>query len=560
MGRTNKILHSNIKEEDNKTILALAEILKEKEKDKLSTEALFHQPETLIIIKMILTKYEKDETDIYVLTKYLSNLKSFMQTIMQGQPEDFNMIPLLKKISYNLECEEYYKNTFVMKVGEEGKDFYVILSGTVSVLVPKVISIIMTEKQYLKHLKKLHYYKEKHLLERTYFNNCLLYPNIKLDQITKEDIKKKKKKKHKEEEDYHNNIYINNNNEEEEEKYLDFESEDFTLEKYISEINASDIKEEKYESIEVKIVGYYKVIDLNQGSSFGEIALINENQQRTASIFVKEESIFGILSTESYKKSLKSIQEINKKKDIEFIFKTKLFNDMSIYFFTQNYWNYFTHTKMVFGDVLFNQNDERKEIYFIQDGEFKLTSYQLSHKKINLIINQLGNINFEKNDYADIGKSIDLPLSYAKKGDILGTGDIIYDNKFFCNAICTSKKSAFFSINYNIFENICKIYKGVLNNWRKLETDKKILMIQKFQNVKFTNKNSLSGEYRKEDENAVFWKGKKNDEDLNEENLIQKKYNRMQRFNTIVSNIDSSLLINRNLDVEKKKNRCFYFK
>ena len=63
---------------------------------------------------------------------------------------------------------------------------------------------------------------------------------------------------------------------------------------------------------------------------------------------------------------------------------------MSIYFFTQNYWNYFTHTKMVFGDVLFNQNDERKEIYFIQDGEFKLTSYQLlSHKKINLIINQL---------------------------------------------------------------------------------------------------------------------------------------------------------------------------
>ena len=60
---------------------------------------------------------------------------------------------------------------------------------------------------------------------------------------------------------------------------------------------------------------------------------------------------------------------------------------MSIYFFTQNYWNYFTHTKMVFGDVLFNQNDERKEIYFIQDGEFKLTSYQLSHKKINLIIN-----------------------------------------------------------------------------------------------------------------------------------------------------------------------------
>ena len=144
-------------------------------------------------------------------------------------------------------------------------------------------------------------------------------------------------------------LQLKENEEEDEEK-----DEDFTIEKYIKDINAEDIYIEKYNTNEVKIVGYFKVTDLPQGSSFGETALINDNQQRTASIFVKENSIFGILSSNSYKKCLKSIQEINKKKDIDFIFSSQLFNPISIFVFIQNYWNYFIHKKIVSGDYLLN--------------------------------------------------------------------------------------------------------------------------------------------------------------------------------------------------------------
>ena len=198
MGPKTKIIHSSTSSEDSKTILFLSRMLKEKEKDKLSMESIFNSQDTLLIIKMILTKYEKDENDIYIISNYLRHLKSFMQSVTQNQPDDFDMTPLLKKISYDLQCEEHLKNTFVMRVGDIGKNFYVILSGSVSVLVPQVFQISMTKKQYFKHLIMLHKYKEKQLLERTYYNNVGVYPDIKLEQIEENEKKLLKKKKLKE--------------------------------------------------------------------------------------------------------------------------------------------------------------------------------------------------------------------------------------------------------------------------------------------------------------------------------------------------------------------------
>ena len=323
-------------------------------------------------------------------------------------------------------------------------------------------------------------------------------------------------------------LQLKENEEEDEEK-----DEDFTIEKYIKDINAEDIYIEKYNTNEVKIVGYFKVTDLPQGSSFGETALINDNQQRTASIFVKENSIFGILSSNSYKKCLKSIQEINKKKDIDFIFSSQLFNPISIFVFIQNYWNYFIHKKVVSGDYLFKQGQIRDEIYFLQEGEFKLITYNLTHKKVNLIISQLGNFKLEKIDYADVGKGIDISLTYARNGDILGMNDLLYNNKFFCSAICTSKKATFFAINTNILKNMFKLYKKVYDNFKKMEIDKKILMIQRFQGIKYSNKNSLSGEFRKDSENLVFWKEKVKEKEVNNDINLERNIKTRNRKNNI---------------------------
>ena len=305
-----------LKLSDNKKVIQnLANSIKENENNLISLESIFHSPETFSIIKTILSKFQKDNTDIYILSHYLKILKNFMNSILQDQPDDFDYISLLKKISEDLKCEEYAKNTLMMKIGDIGKKFYVIISGSVSVLVPKIINVLMTRQQYIYHLKLLYSLGEYILLDRTFKNNLSTFPDFKSNDLEKLKNKMKKKLKNK----------ISFNQEEEEDKNI-------TLDKFLYKINGEYIYTEKMFTHETKIVGYYKVIDLNQGSSFGEYALINDDQQRTASIFVNQNSSFAVLSSVVYKKCLQSIQENNKKKDINFVFNLKIFNQIPNFF------------------------------------------------------------------------------------------------------------------------------------------------------------------------------------------------------------------------------------
>ena len=185
----------SLKQNDIKTINILTEMLKEK--DDLSKETIFQQPETFTIIKMILTKYQKDKNDVYILSHYLKTLKNFMNSILQGQQEDFDYMPLLNKISLDLKSEEYEKNTFMMRVGDIGKKFYVIISGSVSILVPKVMNVFMTKQQYVLHLELLNSLDEKYLLEKTFKNNESVFTDFKIEDYEKLLKKKNKKKKNK---------------------------------------------------------------------------------------------------------------------------------------------------------------------------------------------------------------------------------------------------------------------------------------------------------------------------------------------------------------------------
>ena len=211
---SSKLLFSQIRINDNKTIKILKDILEEKEKGNKLDEHIFQLPEIFTIIRMILTKYQKDENDIYVISHYLLSLKSFISSILEGQPFDFDIMPLLRKIAHDLYCEEFKKNEFMMKVGDIGKTFYVILSGSISIIVPKTITVKMTKDQYIYHLKLLHQLGENYLLEKTYYNNLGELPYLKLEHITKENkIHHKRVKSSIQKIDNKKKIYINNSKE-----------------------------------------------------------------------------------------------------------------------------------------------------------------------------------------------------------------------------------------------------------------------------------------------------------------------------------------------------------
>ena len=435
---------------------------------------IINEKKSTELIKIILSKKQKSDYEIFIVKTFLKQLSNFISIIDKNNDEK-KKEKVLTKISSDLSLEILPKNSFLMKVGEVGKHFFVTLSGKVTILVPKVFNVNMTENQYKSHLKFLYNNNEKFLLEKTFLSNKNLF-KFEIKEIEKKD----------------NNLII--------ETPLKI-----TLEEYISKINYDNLSlniNNNFNSLisdffQVKIYGYFNVVDLAQGSSFGEIALINENNQRTATIFTKEDSVFGVLSSNEYKNTMKKIQEKIKIENIEFIFSMKIFNPIGINLFTNNYWNYFISEKIDKGEFLFNYKERRKKIYFIQEGEIKLEIPFFNINKLIKFIKKLTNSDFNYKKLPII-KNENVTLSLCKKGDILGLEDILYDSKFICNAICISKTCTFFSIDINILKEITDLFYKIFENIKKFEKKKIELMINRLKTIKFSQEGSLENEIENE--------------------------------------------------------------
>ena len=410
------------------------------------------------IIKTILSKSQRSDMEITILNMFLKTLTNFMSIVRQKGDEE-GTEAILSKICRNLTMEIFQKNTFLMRVGEIGKYFYVTLSGKVSIIVPKNLTKKMTKEQYMNHLKFLYNNNENELLERTYSLNKTIY-KFDYNEIQEKD----------------NNLVI--------ETPLKI-----SISEYISKINAEDMKEEEFNSTEIEYIGYFNVVDLSKGSSFGEIALINENNKRTATIIVKEDSFFGVLSAKNYQSTIKQIQERIKRENVEFIFSMKIFNQIGMNKFINKYWNYFIDEKMNKGEFIFKYDEKRKKIYFIQSGEIKLISPNLSQKKINLIIENLTKTRIKENIDEEKGQNI--TLTQSKKGDILGLNDILYNEKFICDAECVTSTVSFFSIDINILNEIRKTFKQVNEEITNFENKKINLLLNRLNIIKKFHQTSL---------------------------------------------------------------------
>ena len=498
----------------------------EKEKDKFKFESLLKSEEFNTILKDILTHPYKKETEIYILNTYLRSLTKFMN-IIQFSDKETVIENFLSKISSNLQSLYLEKNNMLMKIGDQGDYFYIILSGSVSVLVTKIISVYMSPEQYTQHLKLL-FNNEPYLFENTLKLNRKTCNFIELNEIKVKDIN-----------------YI-----------LDGKIK--SLDEYISIISGEKfINESSQFYNEVKLMVYFKVTDLSQGNSFGEIALIDSKQKRTASIYTSEDCFFGKLSSNAYKKSMKKIQEQIKRDNIDFVFNTQLFNQISLSFFTQSYWNYFINRTISKGDYLFKEGFERDEIYFIQEGEIKI-SCNLNFNKIELILGSLMPYYKEKSEKNLIVKNNETILCFGNKGEILGMGDLLYKNRYFCNAICESNSSTFFAIDINIFLSIAKHFTDIFTAFKKLEDKKKKIIIRRLKTIKYTFKNSHISEQIIE--NGIITKsGKKiNFEDwFDSEKNFPLKSNKCKRKTTLI-NIEE--IKRKNFFLSKDKNKLIIHK
>ena len=459
---------------EEKAIKKLYEELIQFIHEPLIISQIVNEKKSTELIKIILSKKQKKDNEIFIVKTFLKQLTNFI-SIIDKNNDEIKKEKVLTKISTDLSLEIFQKNSFLMKVGEVGKHFFVTLSGKVTILVPKAFNVNMTKNQYKSHLKFLYNNNEKYLLEKTYFSNTTLF-RFDLKEIEQKD----------------DNLKI--------ETPLKI-----SLDEYISKINYENLDLNLNNNINslindffnVKIYGYFNVVDLSQGSSFGEIALINENNQRTATIFVKEDSVFGVLSSNEYKNTMKKIQEKIKIENIDFIFSMKIFNPMGINIFTHNYWNYFISEQINKGEFLFNYKENRNKIYFIQKGEIKLDIPYFNNNKLIQLMKKLTNSDFKYKQLLN-EKYENISLKVCKKGDILGLEDILFDGKFICNAICISKNCSFFTIDINILNTMTNLYEKIFENFKQLEKKKIELMINRLKSIKFYQEGCLESEIENE--------------------------------------------------------------
>ena len=130
----------------------------------------------------------KEKSDIKLISLYLANLKKFMTLLKNINEDNTNNttqkenndqknknLKLLKYISENIEYESFSNKRLIMRFGDLGNKFYIILNGLVSILIPARVNLQMTFLEYSQYIASLLLYKEFELAKIVMRENKLIY-------------------------------------------------------------------------------------------------------------------------------------------------------------------------------------------------------------------------------------------------------------------------------------------------------------------------------------------------------------------------------------------------
>ena len=301
-----------------------------------------------LIIHILKKTSSRTQNDILIIRYYLTHFPGFINAL--NISENFHdPQEIMQKISTFIQCEYMKKNTIVCLNGQLGDKFYLIFNGLIGVLVPNSYTMIMTPNEFIGHLLTLFELHELDLIHKTISSNRKILDSTYTKQII--DLEKQTQTI---------------------KQLTCFKSEEIELNEYINRLIPKEVTSNSKESMEFTLWKYIKVVDLESGKSFGDVALKDNFSKRTATIITLEDSYFGIIKKDIYQACIRDTLERIRRNNIETIYNTKLFYDYSKELFKIYIFNNFKGVVINRGKYLFYQGEERKEIYFIKSGEFKV--------------------------------------------------------------------------------------------------------------------------------------------------------------------------------------------
>ena len=450
---------------------------------------------------------------------------------------------LLWQIAKFLKYETYEKNDLLFRFGDEGDKFYMIFTGNVAVIIPKERKVKMTISEYIKYLKKLMILKEFGLIEKIIDKNFDIFFNEEISEIKHNlfDISNTQKLKLKKSETrrYSNIKNIFPIEKIKIEDYINrIKPELNNIKKEINEKNENE-EEKKEEEHNIIIYDYIIITELKSYSTFGDVALSTFTNKRTATIFSINNSSFGILDNKTYQKCVKISQNLVRSKNISCIKNIPFFEKITFDYFNEKYFNYFNLINVKRGDIIFNQKDKRKKIYFIKEGEVDLIMKGCI-KDINNILNVFDKKDIKRRNHLlmdfkyeeDTTSHFYINDNYIKvwkvikvfKQDVFGLDDCLFDNLYFVSAKFSNEFGELYEIDYEIFKNIVsnKIIKKSFENFQNEKIKLMSVRLKKIRNA------YIKCKYRdKEKKYNIFFK-KNNSEKLT--SLVKQKVSRNKIF------------------------------
>ncbi len=487
------------------------------------------------LLNFILNKKYRNLEDIYYLsfyiTKYFQNFMNLINYYRKINEE--NALKILFKIIKYLTYETIEKNKIIYRIGEQGKNFYIVKEGKLNILMKYNYSIIMNKESYLQHLKNLYSLNENILFNNTYISNIKNNIQWELPGNIKDFISDYCKTDNK-------NNYNNNDN--------------FNLDEYLTKIQ-STIIECSY-GFNVTIFNYVKMRCLEKGEFFGEDALRKNNNINNYFIITKEKTELFIISNELFYLTLKApIRYIRKKKYVTLL-SSEILKGIKNNLLKKIYLEYFREFILNKGDFLFKKGEKKKEIFIIKNGEIEINT-KVNFNEFNEIIINLGGKKKEifldehkfivfLNNY--INKKKEVKIYVSNDNDILGLGDVIDNNDFYtCNAKVTTNNCKIYSIDINLLNCIMNNEKNVENNVKKFSENKKKFFLNLLDNLretfinKFYNLLEIKSNFLKIQEKII---NKDNNKLLNQKNKSLKK---ILVFNNLENNSKKNIFYIENI-------------
>lgn len=517
-------------------ISALSQSIQKNQGDHNKNKALFNE-DTLELIAHILNKSNRTQSELLILEVYLKSLKNFVELLSSSSVDVDSM---LMNISLHLKGEKVKNGNFVFKFGEKGNKYYLILKGSVSVLIPKENKVSLSLFDYTKFLIRLYIIRENELLAKTCLANKNIYPLnereikyfVKKYEMNDEEENEEKNEKSKcnvlsrmlssklsqsmfpEKNENENNeqIVISENsliskfdefdlkklkdyifNTQMEYKTFKFKLRKglLNIDNYISLSYPGKLLNNRIQYSDTKVVNafsYFEVVHLQSGDSFGEIALSSASSKRTATIMTSEDCIFGTLAREAYSLSIKGVKNKIRRGNIKFLINFKIFSMLNWNFFEKKIFNYFKKENVVQNQKIIEQGEKSDSIFFVMQGEFEICSKMNDEdlyyfaKKLRKKGKDLDTPTKITKNFIDDEKKKLRKISILKENDIIGLSDLLISKNISGFTVrCSSLKGSLFSIERNIFNYLCLKIKEVNNEVERLTQTKIKMLIQRIE-------------------------------------------------------------------------------